>query len=68
MQYYIDPVSEKLFRSMKDVNRYLENEEPRRLILEPSHGSDKELEDEKASVSIMLKKGLFGFVLYYAHH
>lgn len=53
---------------MKDVNRYLENEEPRRLILEPSHGSDKELEDEKASVSIILKKGLFGFVLYYAHH
>lgn len=49
--YYIDPVSEKLFRSMKDVNRYLENEEPRRLILEPSHGSDKELEDEKASSS-----------------
>ncbi|KAM1054606.1 hypothetical protein ACFX2I_001939 [Malus domestica] len=47
--HYIAPVSEKVFHSLRDVHRYLENEEPGRLNVEPSGSSDKELEDEKSS-------------------
>ncbi|KAM2384507.1 hypothetical protein ACFXTH_041933 [Malus domestica] len=46
--HYIAPASEKVFCSIRDVHRYLENEQPGTLTLEPSGSGDKESEDQKA--------------------
>lgn len=52
LQYYIDPVSGYVFRSMKDALRYLESGDLGRLAFKPKDKSynDVELEDDKTCV------------------
>ncbi|RDY02702.1 Methyl-CpG-binding domain-containing protein 13, partial [Mucuna pruriens] len=62
--YYIDPVSGYTFRSIKDVDRYLESGEIGRKALKPKDkdGSDMELKADKSHVWVTgvlkLKKGI----------
>lgn len=51
MQFYIDPKSGKIFRSMKDVHRYLDSEELGSLEKKLKGSSHEDLEYDETSVS-----------------
>lgn len=67
LQYYTDPVSGHIFRSLKDVERYLKTGELGRHAYKPK---DKvpisvELGDDKLSVSFLI---IFFFFTYAVFH
>ena len=61
VQYYIDPVSGYAFRSLKDVDRYLESGEIGRNAFKPKDSSDMEFKADKFSV----RMATLGLLLVY---
>lgn len=65
LQFYIDPISGKIFRSMKDVYRSLEITEELGSLGKKSKGSShKDLEYDETSVSV-LNIGFSYFIFYF---
>ena len=53
MQFYYEPVSKNVFRSLKAVNRYLKTEEPGTLAQNSEGSSHKDSEDDCTFVSVL---------------
>lgn len=62
MQYYSDPISGYVFRSMRDALRYVQTGEPGKKAFKPREkgDNDEDLEDDKSCVSPVM----FGLSVY----